>query len=150
MSIFNKLSTVAISAALLTPLPAFANSLDSDSADVTMTVGLFASITGLDDFVLSPAGEDGAANAIYSGSDEYNLESNGQVRVTLSGSDMSNGTDTIPTSYDLDGNGIQYDTASGVTHNAAHTVSATATLGDISDQVAGNYSSTITLTVSAL
>jgi hypothetical protein len=129
--------------------PAFA-SLDSDDATVSMNVGLYASVTGLDDFTLTPDALDGAASATYSGSDSYNLESNGQVRVTLSGADLSNGVDSVSTAYALDSAGTTFDTTADVVHNAAHEVSAQATLGEISSQKAGAYSAEITLTVSAL
>lgn len=79
----------------------------------------------------------------------FNLESNGQVRVTLSGADMSNGSDTIDTTYQINGQST-FDSPSNVVHNQAHTVTAEATLGAISDQLWGSYASTITLTVSAL
>ncbi|GAA4651040.1 hypothetical protein GCM10023116_33230 [Kistimonas scapharcae] len=124
--------------------------LDSESATVSMDVALFASITNLDDFVLNPVSSDGAAGSIYSGSDTYNLESNGQVRVTLSGSDLSNGSDSISTAYALDDSGLTFDTTADSVHNANHTVSADATLGNISAQKAGSYSGTITLTVSGI
>ena len=129
--------------------PVFA-SLDEDSATVSMNVALYAAITGLDDFVLTTDAVSGAAGAVYSGSDSYNLESNGQVRVSLSGINLSNGVDSVPTTYALDGAGVSYDTTVAVVHNASHTVSAEATLGDISTQKAGAYSSVITLTVAAL
>lgn len=131
-------------------LPGFANTLDSDSANVTMEVAQFASLTGLDDFVLTTTDPDGSAGAIYTGSDNFNLESNTQVRVNLAGGDMSNGVDSISTSYALDGAGIVFDTEADSVHNASHSVSAAASLGAISAQKAGSYSSVITLTVSAL
>ena len=129
--------------------PAFAQ-LDQDTAVVRMDVGLFAAVTGLDDFVLQTNDTSGEAGAVYSGSDTYRLESNGQVRVSLSGENLSNGTDSVNTQYALDGSGMTFDTTVDAVHNAEHTVSAVATLGDISSQKAGAYSSVITLTVSAL
>ncbi|XOV86862.1 MAG: hypothetical protein ACFHX7_18050 [Pseudomonadota bacterium] len=133
----------------LAAAPAFAE-LDKDSAVVSMDVALFAAITGLDDFVLSTSDTSGEAGAIYSGSDKYRLESNGQVRVALSGDNLNNGVDSIATKYTLDGEGVTFDTKADSVHNAEHTVSAVATLGDISSQKAGAYSSEIILTVSAL
>ena len=124
--------------------------LDSDSATVNMSVGLYASLTGLDDFTLSTTDADGSASAVYSGSDDFQLESNGQVRVNLSGGNLSNGSTSIATSYAMDGSGTTFDTTLGVVHNASHNVSATAILGNISSQQAGAYSGVITLTVSAI
>ena len=140
--------SLAVAGAMIAS-PVFA-SLDEDSATVSMNVALYATITGLDDFVLSTTAISGGAVAVYSGSDTYSLESNGQVRVSLSGVDLSNGRDSVPTSYALDGAGTSYDTTLDVVHNAAHTVSAEAILGDISAQKAGAYSAVITLTVAAL
>ncbi len=128
----------------------YAAELDSKNATVSMSVGQFASITGLDDFVLSTLGSDGAAGAIYSGSDAYNLESNAQVRVSLSGGNLTNGSDSVSTSYSLDGGGLTFDTTSDSVHNGSHTIAASATLGDISAQKAGAYSTVITLTVASL
>lgn len=124
--------------------------LDSDSATVSMNVAQFAALTNLDDFVLSTSDVDGSAGAVYSGSDEFSLESNTQVRVSLTGGDLSNGADTVSTGYDIDGAGLIMETAANSVHNNTHTVSAEATLGAISAQKAGAYSSEITLTVSAL
>lgn len=124
--------------------------LDSDSATVSMDVGLYASLTGLDDFSLSTSDSDGAAGAIYSGSDSFNVESNGQVRVSMTGGNLSNGSDSVSTSYALDDDGMTFDTTADSVHNASHSVSAQATLGDISAQKAGAYSGSITITVSAI
>ncbi|MFL0811336.1 MAG: hypothetical protein K6L76_13035 [Agarilytica sp.] len=124
--------------------------LDSDSATVNMNVAQFAALTGLDDFTLTTSDTDGSSGAVYSGSDDFSLESNTQVRVSLSGGDLSNGSDSVSTSYALDGSGIIMETAADSVHNASHSVSASATLGAISAQKAGAYSSEITLTVSAL
>ncbi len=140
-------SIVLIGAMIVSP--AFA-SLDEDTATVSMDIALFAAVTGLDNFVLSTTDVSGGAGAVYSGSDTYRLESNGQVRVSLSGNDLSNGSDSVATSYALDSSGISFDTTEGVVHNSEHTVSAEAILGDVSAQKAGAYSSVITLTVAAL
>lgn len=151
MKKLNKLAIVGlVSASALSVGLVQATEIDSDSANVSMSIGLYAALTGLDDFTLSTSGVDGAAGAIYSGSDSYNLESNGQVRVSLSGGDLSNGSDSVSTSYSLDGSGVTFDTTSSSVHNAAHSVSADATLGDISSQASGSYSAVITMTVSSI
>ena len=140
---------LAITFGSLLSAPVFAD-LDSDSATVSMQVAQFAALTGLDDFVLTTTDASGSAGAVYSGSDSFNLESNTQVRVAISGGDLSNGSDSVSTTYGLDGGGMIMDTEVDSVHDAAHTVSAQATLGDISAQKAGAYSADITLTVSAL
>lgn len=124
--------------------------LDSDSATVSMNVGLYASLTGLDDFSLSTLNVDGSAGAVYSGSDDFNLESNGQVHVSMIGTSLSNGSDNLNTAYGLDNSIGEFDTSADAVHNATHSVSASAMLGDISAQKAGAYSSAITITVSSI
>ncbi len=121
----------------------------SDSATVNMVVGKFAAINGLADFTLSTQSADGAAGSVYAGSDEFRLISNSAVHVILEGSDLVSGTNSVPTVYSLDAAGTSFDTSAGV-HNQEHTVSASATLGEISAQEAGAYSAEITITVSAL
>jgi len=121
--------------------------LDSDSATVTLAVGMYAKISNLDDFALTTSGTDGAAGAIYTGSDQFMVESNCPILVSVSGADLSNGADSIDTNYQLDGNDT-FQTAGK--HSGNHTVSASATLGNISSQEAGGYASNITITVSAL
>lgn len=121
----------------------------SDSATVNMVVGKFAAINGLADFTLSTTDADGSAGAVYAGSDVFRLISNSAMHVILEGSDLVNGTNSVPTTYALDAAGTSFDTSVGV-HNQEHTVSASATLGEISAQEAGAYSAEITITVSAL
>ncbi len=144
-----KLISYLILTGTVIALPALAT-LDEDSATVSMDVDLYAAVTGLDNFVLSTTSASGQAGSVYNGSDTYRLESNGQVRVSLSGGDLSNGADSVSTIYALDSAGTSFDTTVGSVHNADHTVSAEATLGDISSQQAGGYSAVITLTVAAL
>lgn len=121
----------------------------SDSATVSMEVGKFAAITQLDDFVLSTSDADGSEGAVYSGSDTFRLITNAAVHVILEGSNLVNGSNSVATTYALDAGGLSFDTTVGV-HNAEHTVSASATLGEISAQEAGSYSAEITITVAAL
>ena len=148
MKNLTKLATVVLMGAAVSA-PAFAN-LDEDKATVSMNVGLYASITGLNDFILSTSAADGSANAVYAGSDDFQLESNGQVRVSLSGGNLSNGLNEVATTFDMDTVGLTFDTTADSVHLANHTVSAEAVLGDISSQQAGAYQSEITLTVSAI
>lgn len=144
-----KLATAIALASSIVAAPAFAQ-LDQDTATVSMNVGLFAALTGLDNFTLTTDDPDGSAGAVYDGSDTFNLESNGQVRVSLTGGNLTSGDNEVATVYQLDNAATTFDTASNSVHNAAHTVSAAATLGEISAQQAGAYSSVITLTVSAI
>ena len=148
MKKLNLIAAIALAGSVVSA-PSFAV-LDTDSATVNMNVGLYASLTGLDDFTLTTSGADGAAGAVYDGTDTFNLESNGQVRVSLAGSNLTSGANSVATTYQMDSAGTTFDTESAKVHNASHSVSAAATLGDISSQQAGAYSSVITLTVSAI
>jgi len=125
----------------------FAVQLAQDSAQVSLQVGRYARISLLDDFALQTSGTDGDANAIYSGSDQFRLEANCPVIVTVAGGNLSNGSQSIPTSYQLD-NGDNFETTGR--HNGMHVVAAQAQLGNISDQEAGAYAADITITVSTL
>ena len=60
---------------------------------------------------------------------------------------MSNGVNTIDTFYQIDGARDYFDTASEGIHSSSHTLSARAQLGRISQQLAGDYSATLVLTV---
>jgi hypothetical protein len=146
-----KLTKLALATAICTlGFAAQAAELDSDTATVSMDVGLYASLTGLDDFSLSTTDADGSAGATYTGNDDFNLESNGQVHVSMTGGNLSNGADSVATSYGLDNSITEFDTASDAVHNASHNVSASAILGAISAQKAGSYSGAITITVSSI
>ncbi len=125
------------------------NSSVSENATVSMNVALYAAIKDLDDFSLQTSDADGSAGAIYSGSDAFSVQSNGQVRVTLAGADLVSGANVITPDYALDSSGLTFDTGLGV-HNQVHSISASAQLGEISDLEAGAYSGEITMTVSAL
>ena len=75
MKIKNILINATISSLLLSGLVQAAD-LDSDSATVSLNVGQYASLTGLDNFSLTTTDPAGSANAVYSGSDSFALESN--------------------------------------------------------------------------
>lgn len=120
--------------------------LQSD-ATICMAVGAQASLTELEDFTLRPVSGDGSAGAIYEGSDTFRLDSNHPVRVLIEGEMMSNGVDTIDTFYQIDGVRNYFDTASEGIHSSIHTLSAKAQLGRISQQLSGDYSATLVLTV---
>ncbi len=120
--------------------------LQSD-ATICMSVGAQASLTELEDFALLPVSGDGSAGALYEGTDSFRLDSNHPVRVIIEGEMMSNGVDTIDTFYQIDGARNYFDTASEGIHSSVHTLSAKAQLGRISQQLSGEYSATVVLTV---
>ncbi len=126
-----------------------AGQLDQKSATVSMNVGVFAAISGLGDITLATENADGAEGAVYTGSDTFVLKSNAAVSVAVEGTALVNGENKVGASYQLDDSGASFSTAAGI-HNGQHTVAVAATLGDISDQEAGSYAGSLTVTVSAL
>lgn len=145
---FKQTAIAGVLASIFT-MPAFAE-LDTGTTEASMNIPIFAAITNLDDFTMTTDGVGGAANTSYEATEEFNLESNAQVRVTLTGGDLANGADSVTTSYSLDAGSTTLDTLADSVHNDSHTISATGTLGEISDQRAGDYAADLTLTVSAL
>lgn len=119
-----------------------------DNATVCMSVGLAASLTGLDNITLNPLSGNisGSASARYAGSDAFHLSSNGAVIVLVSGTGLQNGAYTLKPQYSVDGNPDRL-VASGDGHDADHTLTVSTMLGGISSQKAGAYTGTVTLTV---
>ncbi len=144
-----KQTAVAGVLASIFAMPAFAD-LDTSSSEASLNVAVYAAITGLDDFTMSTTDSSGAANASYSATESFNVESNAQVRLSLSAGNLENGSDAVTTVYAIDGGSTTLDTAADSVHNSSHTITATGTLGEISDQKAGDYAADVTLTVSAL
>ena len=122
-----------------------AEDLGTDSAVMTMILPLYASLSNLDDFYLTSTD---AVN--YSGSDEYTLVSNGQIRVTATTTNLVSGTSTITPIISLDGSGTTFDTTAGVSHDVAnHVLKADAVITDPTT-AGGTYTGTVTLTVSSI
>ena len=71
MKLANILSAIILLASFAVT-PAYGqDTVDTETANVTMTVGLYASITGLDDFALTTTDIDGSAGAVYNGADSF-------------------------------------------------------------------------------
>ena len=71
MKLANILSAIILLASFAVT-PAYGQTtFDTETANVTMTVGLYASITGLDDFALTTTDIDGSAGAVYNGADSF-------------------------------------------------------------------------------
>lgn len=125
--------------------------LDQDAARVCMDVAVRAEITGLDDIKLSTSensgARDGDQGASYTGIDSFFLESNAPVRVFISAAPLSNGLDTLETLYEIDRGNDSLETDSSGSHAQFHELKVSATLGAISEQLAGQYSSSLVLTV---
>jgi hypothetical protein len=132
---------------------------------VGATVPKYAAISVTDDtitlnFDSGAAGTEATATGANAAA--FNVETNAAINVTFTGTSLTLGGSTILVRYTAlkDGNTIgNFGTASGLdaslttaqalctTENYA--VQAQATLGAISDQAAGNYSATVTITVAA-
>jgi hypothetical protein len=111
--------------------------------DVTATVASYAAITGLDTITIPVF--TGYAGEIENGSDTFSVERNRSVNVAISVTPLTGPdgdtilTSVTPENTDLLGRGLD---------NIDVIVSGT--LGAISDQAAGDYSATVTVTVSAI
>jgi LruC domain-containing protein len=123
-----------------------ANNIDDDAV-ICMTVGLQASVNGLDNLTLTPTSLDGAAGTIYQSSDDFTLESNGGVTMLASSNPMSYMGYEINTFYLIDGLPHSYSTADNEIHSSSHSFTGLAQLGNISSQLAGQYTTTVYLTV---
>ena len=117
--------------------------LDTDSANVDLTVGLYAEVTGLTNFTMLHT-----SGANYAGSDQFTLNANGSVRVTATSTTL-NGTVVTPIVTINGGTGV-LDTPANTLHSAVHSLEATAALEGANVLAAGNYTGVVTLTVSSL
>ena len=118
-------------------------SLANDNANIDLTVALYATISGLDDFTMS-----NTTGSNYAGSDQFTLNSNGQVRVTATTTTLG-GTNVTP-DLSLDNSGSTLDTANNSVHSATHSLEASTDLSGNNSLAAGDYSGVVTLTVSAI
>lgn len=120
--------------------------LDRQSAELCMDVAVQARVTGLEDFELVTEEKNGSSGARYSGTDMFEVESNAPIRLIVNGTNLSNGISDLDTQYLLDGQQGNVETGNGV-HNAIHSIEAQTALGDISDQLAGQYTAQVSITV---
>ena len=127
--------------------PAEAQMLDRETVTVCMNVDVRASITGLNDIKLSAQGKDGDAGTLYVGSDEFTLESNAPVQLEVTGIQLSNGPSVLNTDFAIDGGHATLITGNKETYVGTHKITASARLGAISEQLAGEYSATVVVTV---
>ncbi|XOV86865.1 MAG: LruC domain-containing protein [Pseudomonadota bacterium] len=118
-----------------------------DNAIVCVSIGAYAELTGLDDFRLTASGTSGAAGTEYHGSDQFHLNSNVPVRIVIEALPLSNGEFSIDTTAMIDDFVQFFDTEGDAGHDGEHELSVRGRLGAISSQLAGNYQTTITLTV---
>jgi len=144
---FGATTLLACSASFAEPHGNISGQSIEDSATVCMSVGLQASVLGLDDLSLAAVEGDGSAGALYMNQDEFQLEANGAVRLLASSQPLAFGGHEINVFYLLDGNYYSLETLNGEVHSQQHTLTAVAQLGNISSQLAGSYSTQLYLTV---
>ena len=118
--------------------------LDVETSTANLTIGLYATLTGLDNFQMTKVN----GSPTYTGGDLFSLVTNGAVRVTATTVALS-GTTVVP-SLTIDSSTNIVDTASNVVTSSNYQLDATANLSGVNELAAGNYSSLITLTVSAI
>ncbi|MFT5936353.1 MAG: hypothetical protein ACI85S_001417 [Pseudohongiellaceae bacterium] len=112
-----------------------------------MSESVSATITGLEDFVLNASALDGSANARYEGGDAFELQANAPVYLTVSGQSLTQGTTSLATAYTIDGQADVIAAGGYGSVTQSHQIHASAILGAISAQLAGEYSGTIVVTV---
>ncbi|GAA4651035.1 hypothetical protein GCM10023116_33180 [Kistimonas scapharcae] len=147
---FIAVSTLTVTATALAERFGNLDSELSDDAVVCMSVGTYASVSGLDDMTLTPLGSDGAAGASYEGTDTFHVQSNSGVRIIVTGESLSNGRDTIRTYYFIDNQLGGTTTPADLAHDGNHQIKAVAQLNNISSQQSGTYTTEVTVTVSPL
>lgn len=69
------------------------------------------------------------------------------MRVMVEGCTLNNGEDDIFTSYAIDSSDSSWNTPGASSSDGDHVLKASARLGRISEQRAGNYNGVVTLTV---
>jgi hypothetical protein len=151
MNIMKKIALgTLLTGALVLPQSTHA-SLTTGGAEVTMNIPLFAKVTGVDDFALNlSSGTAGDVGAVYNGSDSFNVESNGQISITVDQVALTlAGSNSLAAVYDIDGIGASITTTADEVHNAAHVVNASVTLPSIDGQEAGDYAASFTITIAA-
>ncbi|MFT5113406.1 MAG: hypothetical protein ACI8P9_002737 [Parasphingorhabdus sp.] len=112
-----------------------------------MSESVSASITGLEDFLLNTSALSGSANASYEGGDVFELQANAPVYLSVSGQSLTQGTTSLATAYTIDGQADVIAAGGYGSHTQSHQIHASALLGAISAQLAGEYSGTIVVTV---
>jgi hypothetical protein len=127
---------------------AMATVLDTETIPVTATVANHAAITDIDGITLV---FDGTANQTATGSDIISVETNTNVEIAVSTTNLTGpGGDAISTSVTIGGFSFVTQNYVQAAGPVAHTVEVSGTTGAISAQAAGDYSATVTVTVSAI
>lgn len=121
-----------------------------DSAVVCLSVGLSASLTNLNHITLTTEGINGLGGTQFSGMDQFNLEANGQITIMIEQTLLTQGEHQIPLFTNIDAAPTQFVTEPDSIHSGSHDLNVEARLGNVSAQLAGNYSAEVTLIVTPL
>ena len=149
-----------VALAMVLGLSGMAVALDTEEIGVTATVADYAAITpSASDSVYTLTGAAGDNDTV---SLSASIETNCDATVGMSASRLTNGTYYIDTvynvtspivgSFDPDPTATTYSDSATITGKGiyVYNVTGTATLGAISGQSAGDYSATVTVTVSSI
>ena len=107
----------------------------------------WASINGLDNFVLNTSDASGSSGAYYQGSEVFELQTNAPVYLRITGQSLTQGATSLDTNYTIDGEEEFLATGNYGSYNGNHQIDASTQLGNISSQLAGQYTGTIVVTV---
>lgn len=107
----------------------------------------WASISGLNDFVLETSDATGSSGAYYQGSDVFQLDSNAPVYLMISGQSLTLGTTGLTTGYTIDDKAESSAAGNYGSYSGSHRIEASTQLGNISSQLAGQYTGTVVVTV---
>ena len=164
-----KKSLIALAFAM-TASSSFASNLGSESANVSMDVSLYASVTNFSDIAFTTNGVENDGSINYSGNGSFDVESNGQVNITVNAAAMDHNVHSITGGHpytdkgytvSLDGgsavgtgnNGTastSVTTAADSTHKGTHSLALNRTTSQISNTLAGDYTGSLSITVSGL
>ncbi len=115
---------------------------------VTMSVGPFAKVTGLDDIIMYATNPSEVENMTFIGQDTFHVESNTGVEVVVAITELTNENESVPVLYNLDGQGHQIFTTANQTHNETHQLFLTAYFNNITQVTEGTWLGNIVVTIS--
>jgi hypothetical protein len=122
--------------------------LNSSYGNVSMTVARYGEITELNDVNLYPKYYE-RNKTLFTGIEEFNIESNSGVVLTISLSSITNGNVEYPLYYHLDGNQHTLMTEASTVHKSRHIIKIFTDEILKSEVEAGDWFGSVTLTLSS-
>ena len=92
----------------------------------------WASINGLNDFVLNTSDASGSSGASYQGSEVFELQSNAPVYLRITAQSLTQGATSLDTNYMIDGEEEFLATGNYGSYSGSHQIDASTQLGNIS------------------